>query len=693
MRRALVINCSAPHYNLGAHKLMDWLRLEQGFDVAFSNGDPGMFALDYDLVCLSVIFTWHAPVALTIAWRVRHCSEVWCGGPAMLALKNWWKAQTGMDAQVGLDWRFERQRGQYKMGFASRGCPTGCSFCLLPETMIQTDFGLKPISQIKTGDMVLTHKGRFRKVTETMSRFYSGDVYELQNGAVSRLFPTYATPEHPVFMRHVSSPTGGPHLTDFRLVNAIDIKPKYSRYSRDVSVYPRLSDTIIPKGNVLPELETMICNSETMTVIGWYLAEGYVTKSDSRGYHKITFCLGFSEKEMEFAKQIVSASSSIGLRAIIYKPKIGIRVVIHNVIFAKWIVKTFGTGASKKLLPLWIRLLPKDLLEPLIFAWSKGDGWYQKKKGSDTWKITTVSENLAVGLRDIAIKCGYMATINNHKLNTIIYGRKINAKKAYTVIFHETRKHARTVMSDINNIYFRIQDSLIRQYKGTVFNLEVEEDNSYCTASFSLHNCIVPVLEGDTFTLDHDFIPSPVLCDNNLSALPVDFQEHIIRRYQDTGTRLADANSGFEPRYFDAGTYARWQPVLHGCWRLAHDETCEADAVRNMLDILRSVPARKKQVYVLVGNEPITECYTRCQQVIAWGGEPYCQAFIPLNALTKTPKVQHDWTAQKLGDFCRFYNRHLWRKLRLQEYSDRQGEPPPFADFQQTTRLTLPLVT
>jgi hypothetical protein len=32
------------------------------------------------------------------------------------------------------------------------------------------------------------------------------------------------------------------------------------------------------------------------------------------------------------------------------------------------------------------------------------------------------------------------------------------------------------------------------------------------------------------------------------------------------------------------------------------------------------------------------------QRVIAWGGEPYAQPFIKLNALRKEPRIQHDWT-------------------------------------------------
>src|SRR5271166_829807 len=47
--------------------------------------------------------------------------------------------------------------------------------------------------------------------------------------------------------------------------------------------------------------------------------------------------------------------------------------------------------------------------------------------------------------------------------------------------------------------------------------------------------CIVPKMEGKAFTLLPDFPVRPVLCDNNLSALGADYQDHIIARYKATG--------------------------------------------------------------------------------------------------------------------------------------------------------------
>lgn len=191
--------------------------------------------------------------------------------------------------------------------------------------------------------------------------------------------------------------------------------------------------------------------------------------------------------------------------------------------------------------------------------------------------------------------------------------------------------------------------------------------------------CVVPKMEGKTFTLLPDFTPRPILCDNNLSALPVEYQEHIIRRYQETGVPLLDANSGFEPRTFDEATYQRWKAINKGPWRFALDDAGDLPHVERMMKILRAEPASDKRVYVLIGNEPMAACHERIRKVIEWGGEPHCQPLMALNTLVKRPMVRHDWTEGRLRDMARWANWRVWRYTPIEGYRPRQNEPLPFA--------------
>jgi hypothetical protein len=180
--------------------------------------------------------------------------------------------------------------------------------------------------------------------------------------------------------------------------------------------------------------------------------------------------------------------------------------------------------------------------------------------------------------------------------------------------------------------------------------------------------CIVPKTEGREFTLLPNFTPRPILCDNNLSALPVEYQDFIIDKYQRSGVALLDANSGFEPRTFDTETYHRWKVINKGAWRFGYDETSEGEDVYKMAQVLGCVPAYKKRVYVLIGNEPFESCYRRIMQVIEWGCEPHVQPMIMLNALEKNPIVRFDWTDRKLKDLARWANKWIWRTVPFPEY-------------------------
>lgn len=196
--------------------------------------------------------------------------------------------------------------------------------------------------------------------------------------------------------------------------------------------------------------------------------------------------------------------------------------------------------------------------------------------------------------------------------------------------------------------------------------------------------CIVPAMEGREFTLIPDFTPRPILCDNNLSALPSDYQRHIIRRYQDTGTPLLDANSGFEPRSFHRYVYLRWKPILRGPWRFAYDDMAERREVLRVMRMLEAEPQKKKRVYVLIGNEPYAECMQRIQEVIGNGCEPHVQPYMKLNALNKIPHARFDWTVRKLQDVARWANGFVWKRAPFEEYDrHRKNTAPETYDAQQ----------
>lgn len=189
--------------------------------------------------------------------------------------------------------------------------------------------------------------------------------------------------------------------------------------------------------------------------------------------------------------------------------------------------------------------------------------------------------------------------------------------------------------------------------------------------------CMVHAFEGRSFTLFPEFTVRPVLIDNNLSGLSVDYQNHIIERYRGHGVKIADANSGFEPQSFDEDCFHRWSEVNDGPWRFGFDETVENERCVRVMQMLRKngVPSKKIRPYVLIGNESFEQCMERLRLVFENGGEPHVQPYMKLNAEVRKPWAQHDWSVQKLRDVARWANSHQWRQRSFEEY-DRSFKKP-----------------
>src|SRR5919109_650191 len=72
--------------------------------------------------------------------------------------------------------------------------------CLLAGQEIVTADGVKNVEDVRVGDLVLTHQGRFRRVLRTMRRPYQGQGYTISLGGRYGRTLTL-TEEHPVLVR------------------------------------------------------------------------------------------------------------------------------------------------------------------------------------------------------------------------------------------------------------------------------------------------------------------------------------------------------------------------------------------------------------------------------------------------------------------------------------------------------------
>ncbi len=732
--RAIVVNCSSTPthvcYNLGARKLADWLK-RQSWTVGYYDCDPGMWELEADLVCLSVIFSWHAPKAREIALRMKDRAEIWCGGPGMFALASWWRQETGLEIVRGLDSRFEHQRGQYKMTFASRGCPVNCSFSVTGDTYIHTHRGWETVSTVR-------------------SRLSIPEI-RCVNGTAISIYPLHepiATPHGEAiatdFLDEGVRPVYDVTLSNGLSLRATSEHPLMCVDERNEQlVWKRISD--IAPGEIValrspdllptryvelgkPTLRTKseihcaadyhlpsYLNEDLGWLIGFLIGDRSIP-ADGRPVIHFAVTTPIKEQLSRIIQEQFGLTLTVKAASNTEHMKHG---WVNSRPVREFFTQVLGIDPTNKLrVPSVIFASPRSVIKAFLNGLFDADG--HKPDNGNTPYLTTVSRQLANEVALLMLSLGHFPqihTIESHGYKLSKHYRVSQRRKDFIPSTHALYKSEKSGLwywrtqrgkerrfierqtlresglehpLDQLGWFYTTVASIIPVGEERVYDLTVPEGHAFIANGIVVHNCIVPRIEGTTFTFDPDFMPAPILCDNNLSALPAEYQEHIIARYQQLGVTLKDANSGFEPRYFTEETYQRWKPLMRtaAAWRFAFDEALgvrgeqEAEGVERMMQILKQESAKRKRVYCLVGNEPVVACYERAMKIIEWGGEPHCQFVLPLNWLGDPSKVKlrHDWQSYQQGkDFCRYFNTWGWRTYSIWDYKPRREEACPFA--------------
>ncbi len=358
------------------------------------------------------------------------------------------------------------------------------SACFASGTPISTADGPKSIERIAVGDLVLTDKRRYRRVSATMQR--QAPVYRLR---VHRLPPMLVTADHPF-------------LTDAGWVAAKDLVGRYVKVGAPMPELPVL--TIKFDGEVDGDLvyarktgtsETSQIRHEKFGVrslqikpikgevplnadVGWffgmYLAEGCVDSSK----YLVRFTLNLDEED--FAQRLSSIlQEHFGLKTeIVYTieaPTSWLTVRINSKLLAQWIVREFGTGFNKKRVPHWITSSPQDFRAAIIQGVADGDG---TDINVNQRRITLSNEPLVRQLFELAVGLGHLPVL-----------RAETMPKGAT-----TRPWSFAIGG--HPMYVKEGAYLVESFEPTegvttVYNFEVEEDNTYVANQLVVHNCFV----------------------------------------------------------------------------------------------------------------------------------------------------------------------------------------------------------
>lgn len=465
--------------------------------------------------------------------------------------------------------------------------------CLLPDSPILTLYrGVQKIKDIKIGDKILTHKGRFMRVSNVMKREYNGDMIKVVSHKLKS--PICLTPEHKVLAVKTSLCTGDsgvdicrPGAKCYRNINGrqykrckfihgeepwrkyktqwIDAKdlcvgdwviyPKatekeidiekirildyiedslditgddYGDFTSQTDIFGSFLDKTITARNSYNAHEIpaeILLNKDFMRLCGYFIAEGGITfrkEGDVETNVGIQFAFNISEEY--YINDVKNLMKSIfGLDVtherkdlnsdgynIIYSNRI-LSVLFENLFAPNEYQIKKGRGRKSNIvrIPPEFLNLPLEKLKEMIKCIWRGDGSYYKssencKKNSYEYSISTTSETLASQLVYIMSRFNILCSVDKK------YPKKENHVVAYDIsvtgqdidIFEKiinernlNRESYRQINKYIRGskfFYLPIRNVDIIKYNGNVYNLEVEEDNSY-VSTIVVHNCYVPV--------------------------------------------------------------------------------------------------------------------------------------------------------------------------------------------------------
>jgi intein/homing endonuclease len=317
---------------------------------------------------------------------------------------------------------------------------------------------LKPISDIKINDMVISHSGRSRKVLDTIKRDYEGEMIKIYSFGSPE--PLICTPCHPIRVFDKAIQT-------YSWKNAGDITVK------DRLVFPKM-----PLGMV------QLISYDLCMLIAWYICEGSSFKNG------VQFTVG-GAKEVDRVTSLL-CKISIEYSLFISETGTSTNIVVYSTQLADFFKSICGTESNNKRIPFsWIATHEIDFFHELMW----GDGCYSVYKNYKKFSYTTTSKTLAYQIQLLAnsLNLGYAAGITNRKGTAVAFphGKTYNCQDSYSVQIgiKGLREKSGALTRAKYGIAARIKNIEREYYKGSVYNIKVQYDESYVVLGRSVHNC------------------------------------------------------------------------------------------------------------------------------------------------------------------------------------------------------------
>lgn len=353
--------------------------------------------------------------------------------------------------------------------------------CFDGNELVLTSNGYKKIKDINIGDYVLTKDNSYQQVLKVMN--HTTDSYynlKLQGSPKIKV-----TPNHPF----------------------LTCRPKHKTIEK--TEWKEVKDLeegdfighAINQNSILPNLDFVdSSNCDFWWTIGRYFGDGWRSHTVRRsGKYKgkkeeyVVICCDKTEKELNEILPKLSWTNGYW----IINEKTTYRVNFKKINgFYEWLGE-FGDKADGKHLTNTIINLPIEQLSAFIEGYFSADGSIINDK---YYTFKTVSKELALGISQCVMKCyhRYCSVMEGKPPRTeIIRNRTVNCKQQYIGTFKKTNDKLDRCFYKDGIIWSRYVNKELIEEPLQVYNLSVNNNNTYTVNNIIVHNCGYLAYDGD----------------------------------------------------------------------------------------------------------------------------------------------------------------------------------------------------
>jgi hypothetical protein len=347
--------------------------------------------------------------------------------------------------------------------------------CVAVGSLVLTrQHGYIPIETVVTGDEVLTHMGRWRKVIVSQSTGIRETVELLAQGVPGLKL----TPDHKLWTRKVRQI---PWARAKRRLDAIKRDPLWVEASETVGHFVNLK---------LPPVETPHNDSmHHWWIVGRWLADGHKGGHEGRDGQVLSYTISCGYHETEYLVETLGVHAGVP-----HDVGTGMQITLRDEDFAiRSILAKCGRGAANKHLPPEAFTLPPAHAKILLDGYLSGDGHYLDERKRFTG--SSVSKALLLGMAMLAQRVyGAIASIyrGRPEREATIQGRTVHCQQDYAFCFDDPTDRQLSRVT----VPFVVEDGAWKTVRSAepsecveTWNLRVEEDESYTVEGCIVKNC------------------------------------------------------------------------------------------------------------------------------------------------------------------------------------------------------------